>query len=75
MVSSGCWERELTHVPRKEQAQGRESVFVSTIISLNCIALYIYSSMFLRIIALDPDRKVVIIPILQMRKWGFRKLK
>lgn len=41
----------------------RESVFLSIIIPLNYITLRARSSMFSRIIALDPHRKVVSIPI------------
>lgn len=49
--------------------------FLSAIISLNYVALSVHSRMFLRTVVLDPHGNVVVICILQMRKWRFRKLK
>lgn len=67
------WGRGFSHVRRMEQVKAsstaalvdhRESVFLTIIIPLNYITLHARSNMFLRIIALDPHRKVVSIPIL-----------
>lgn len=73
VVSLGRWERELSRVPRQEQAQG-----VCVREYSNLVKLDSPSCMFQRAPenhCPDPHRKVVIVLIVQMRKWGFRKLK